>query len=67
MRAMQEREDKMLSIRSMIERFRETKPTSRQEREQARKQKKVGVRFVRGGREAMLPSLSYMGNISCIG
>ena len=51
-RAMQEREDKMLSIRSMIERFRETKPTSRQEREQARKQKKVGVRFVRGGREA---------------
>lgn len=48
---MQEREDAMLSIRSMIERFRVTKPTSRQEREQARKQKKV-VKRARGGVKA---------------
>ncbi|CAM9323629.1 unnamed protein product, partial [Ectocarpus sp. 6 AP-2014] len=36
--AMQLGEETMLSVRSMIQRFRENKPTSRQEREQRGKQ-----------------------------
>lgn len=40
---MEQKEETMLSIRSMIQRFRETKPTSRQEREQVRTQRKLNV------------------------
>ncbi|CAM9624324.1 unnamed protein product [Pylaiella littoralis] len=44
---MQQREEKVLSIRSMIQRFRETKPTSRQEREQVRKHRKMNEQLWR--------------------